>query len=192
MSGAVKPVTLHMMRHGAPEQPGRLLGHIDMASTAAGIAQCVERARGLDFAAMTSSDLSRARLPAGMIAAERAIPHNIDPRWRELHFGQWEGADPVTLPAQELARFWNDPDAFPPPDGERWSGLCARIEAALRSLSEPVLILSHAGAMRAAIAVLCGLDARQCWAVDLPYGAVLSLKMWPGENLSGQITGLSA
>jgi len=33
---------------------------------------------------------------------------------------------------------------------------------------------------------------RQGWAIDLPYGAVLSLRIWPGDAPSGQITGLRA
>ncbi len=58
-------------------------------------------------------------------------------------------------------------------------------------LGEPALVVCHAGAIRAALAVLCGFDVRQGWAVDLPYGAVLSLRVWP-EGRSGQITGLTA
>lgn len=177
------------MRHGAPELAGRLLGHLDAPPLAEGIALCAQRARGLDFTRVVTSGLSRAQAPGAIIAAERGVGHDIDGRWRELHFGLWEGADPATLPAGELARFWDDPDAFPPPEGERWTDLCARIRAGLGDLGEPVLLVCHAGAMRAALAVLCGFDVRQGWAVDLPYGAVLSLRVWPGEGLPGQITG---
>ncbi|WP_313809482.1 histidine phosphatase family protein [Sphingobium sp.] len=191
MNGAV---TLYLMRHGVPQPGGRLLGHLDAPPEAEGIALCVERARGLDFARVVTSDLSRAQAPGAIIAAERGVGHGVDARWRELHFGQWEGADPITLPADDLARFWDDPDGFPPPGGESWADLRARIGAGLDDLAGPALVVSHAGAMRAALAVLCGFDARQGWAVDLPYGAVLSLRVWPGaqgaERPSGQIIGL--
>lgn len=186
----MKAFPLHLMRHGAPQLAGRLLGHLDAPPEAEGIALCVERARGLDFARVVTSDLSRAQAPGAIIAAERSIDHDVDNRWRELHFGRWEGADPATLASADLARFWDDPDGFPPPEGESWADLCARIRDGLGDLGEPVLVVSHAGAMRAALAVLCGFDVRQGWAVDLPYGAVLSLRVWPGEQPSAQITGL--
>lgn len=182
--------TVHLMRHGAPQVPGRLLGHLDMPPREDGIALCVERAQRLSFERVVTSDLMRARAPGAIIAEARGVHHAVDPRWRELYFGAWEGVDPAALPEADLARFWDDPDAFPPPDGERWGDLCARVGDGLRALAEAALVVSHGGAMRAAMAELCGFDARQCWAVDLPYGAVLSLRLWPGERLSGQIVGL--
>ncbi|APL95119.1 phosphoglycerate mutase [Sphingomonas sp. BHC-A] len=182
---------LHLMRHGAPQLAGRLLGHLDAPPEAEGIALCVDRARHLDFARVVTSDLARARTPGAAIAAERDVELDVDSRWRELHFGDWEGADPARLPAEDLARFWDDPDGFPPPGGESWTDLCNRIGDGLAALGEPVLVVCHAGAIRAALSVLCGFDARRGWAVDLPYGAVLSLRIWP-EGPSGQITGLIA
>lgn len=181
---------LHLMRHGAPEMAGRLIGHLDAPPEPDAMTLCVERARGLDVSQVVTSDLARALDPGAVIAAERAIPHHVDPRWRELHFGAWEGADPATLPADDLGRFWNDPEACPPPGGERWSDLCGRVGVAAHDLRVPVLVLSHAGAMRAALAALCGFDHRQAWAFDLPYGALVSLRVWPGDAPNAQITGL--
>ncbi|HKY82306.1 MAG TPA: histidine phosphatase family protein [Sphingobium sp.] len=182
---------LHLMRHGAPEMAGRLLGHLDAPPLDEGMTLCIDRARGLDFAQVITSDLARARAPGALIAAERDLRHSVDPRWRELNFGAWEGADPAVLPADDLARFWDSPDDCPPPGGERWSELCARVGTALSGLSEPALVLSHAGAMRAALVCLCGFGHRQGWAIDLPYGAVVSLRVRPGDEPLAQITGLA-
>lgn len=44
--------------------------------------------------------------------------------------------------------------------------------------------------MRAALAVLCGFDSRQSWAIDLPYASLLSVRVWPGETRAAQIIGL--
>jgi len=181
---------LHLMRHGAPQTPGLLLGHIDAPADPAAMQLCVERARAIDVAQILSSDLSRASSPAAMIAAERSCAHSSDPRWRELHFGEWEGADPAMLPASDTARFWDQPDDNPPPGGERWSDLCRRVESALATIDQPTLVISHAGAMRAALTLLCGLSYGQAWAIDLPYAALLSLRFWPGDRPSAQITGL--
>lgn len=146
----------------------------------------------LDVAGIVSSDLRRARASAEVLALARGLPLTVDPRWRELDFGDWDGRAPDDLPQADLVRFWNDPDACPPPGGERWSALCHRVGQAIRALDRAALVVTHAGAMRAAIAVLTGLDHRAVWALDLPYGAMLSFKVWPGEKPAGQITGLLA
>lgn len=181
-------IAIHLMRHGAPQMPGRMLGHFDAPPDPEAMGLCMDRARTVSFAHVITSDLARARIPGEIIAAECDISLLVDPRWRELHFGQWENADPASLDADALARFWNDPEACPPPEGERWSDLRARAGAAVRQIATPSLVLSHAGAIRAALSVLCGLDHRQAWAFELPYGALLSLRVWPDGT--AQITGL--
>ncbi|MGE4431042.1 MAG: histidine phosphatase family protein [Sphingobium sp.] len=182
---------LHLLRHGAPETPGLLMGRTDGAPTPAGIAACVDQVKDMAFATIITSDLSRAAAAAQAIGGERNLPVWVDPRWRELDFGQWDGMAPAQVDAQAMERFWNDPDASPPPDGERWSALVARVSSALDDLPpQETLVITHGGAMRAALAALLGFDQRQLWAFDLPYGALLSLRVWPGAPRSGQIIGL--
>ena len=171
-------------------KPGLLLGHSDMLPDPAAMQLCIERSRALTFECLISSDLARARTPAARIAAARQLIHREDARWRELHFGAWEGADPATLPVDEARRFWSSPDDSPPPGGETWSALCHRVGAALGEVSQPALVLTHAGAIRGALAVLCGFTYQQAWAIDLPYAAVITLRLWPGDSPGAQITSL--
>jgi alpha-ribazole phosphatase len=182
---------LHLLRHGAPEITGRMMGRTDCQPTPEGIAACIQQGEGLDIAAYISSDLTRAQVPGAALAAASAQSLVVDPRWRELDFGDWDGMASTEIDPVALGHFWNDPDDCPPPDGERWSALTDRVRAAIHDLPpRPTLVVTHGGAMRAALAVLCGLDARQVWAFDLPYASCLSLHIWPGETLSAQIVGL--
>lgn len=182
---------IHLLRHGTPETPGLLMGRTDGVPTHGGIAACVRQVEGLEFSAIVSSDLRRSALAAGAISERRGLPVVIDPRWRELDFGDWDGLPASAVDAGLLARFWDDPDRNPPPNGERWSALVARIAAAQFSLDQsPSLVVTHGGAMRAMLAHLCGFDHRRSWAFDLPYSALLSLRVWPGEQPSAQIIGL--
>lgn len=180
------PFPLHLLRHGAPDRPGRLLGRSDDAATAEGIAACAARAAGLAVDAIVTSDRRRARACAAAIG-----PASVDARWCELDFGDWDGLAPDAVDAGALARFHADPDAAPPPSGERWSALVSRVGAAIADLpAAPVLVVTHGGPMRAALHHLCGLSRDQGWAFDLPYAALLSLEVWPTVPRSARITGL--
>jgi len=182
---------LHLLRHGALETPGLLMGRTDGVPTQAGIGACIEQVASLDITAIVSSDLQRASLAAEAIGAARGLSASIDPRWRELDFGDWDGLASSAIDAEASSRFWDDPEAHPPPGGERWSSLLVRVAAAISEITEPsTLVVTHGGAMRAALAHLCGFQQRQLWAFDLPYGALLTLKVWPGERSSAQIAGL--
>lgn len=170
---------LHLLRHGEPEEAGRLNGHTDARATAAGIAACADRARDLAIEALLSSNLSRARLAAEAIGRATGLSVTLDARWRELDFGAWDGLLPAEVDGMALSRFQDDPDRHPPPGGERWSALTGRISAAIDALAaRSTLVVTHGGAMRAAVAILCGLDAQQVWAIDLPYASLLSLRVW--------------
>jgi alpha-ribazole phosphatase len=191
--------TLHLMRHGEPVGAGRLLGHDDAAPTPAGIAACVAQASGLAVEALHASDLARARCAGEAIAQAASLSLALDPRWRELDFGTWDGLAPAQVDKDALARFWADPNDHAPPGGERWDTLVQRVQTAIADLRPcPTLIITHAGAIRAALAALCGFDAHQAWALDLPYASLLSLRLWRSESdipagvnqISGQIIGL--
>ncbi len=175
--------TIHLMRHGAPAIPGLLLGRTDARATAAGIAACRAAAATIAYCEVVASDLLRAQDCA-------PAPSRIDPRWRELDFGDWDGLPASAIAPDRLSLFYDDPDTHAPPGGERWSALTARIAAALDDCADDTLVVTHGGAIRAALAVTCGFDPRQVWAFHLPYAAILTLRCWPGGTT--QIVGLRA
>ena len=177
---------LYLMRHGETALAGRMVGHLDCDVLTSGVADCARQAAGLDVERIVASDLMRARRSAEAVGRTA-----IDPRWRELDFGAWDGCAASELPSDALGRFWDDPDANPPPGGERWSALVARVAAAIADLPPvPTLIVTHGGPMRAALHHLCGFSIAQCCAFDLPCASLLSLSVWDGDVRTAQITGL--
>lgn len=182
---------LHLLRHGAPATPGLLMGRTDGDPTPEGIAACVAQVSEVPFTRVIGSDLKRALQAAETIGGQRYVSVHTDPRWRELDFGDWDGLAASAIDGAAIGRFWDDPDGSPPPNGERWSGLVGRVSSAIEGLvQEDTLVVTHAGAMRAALACLLGFDQRQIWAFDLPYGALLTLRIWSGPTRSAQIVGL--
>lgn len=186
MSGFV----LHLLRHGPPLRTGLMLGHTDEPALDPACPKLLGRVRALPVERIVTSDLKRAGSFASTLAKVRGLPLSSDPRWRELHFGEWDGLAPAQVPQDALGRFWADPDASAPPAGERWSDLRTRVAEAVHDISGSALVVTHAGAMRAALSVLTGLDHRAVWALDLPYGALLSLRVWPGDPRTAQVVGL--
>jgi alpha-ribazole phosphatase len=180
---------LHLLRHGAPELTGRMLGRTDSPVTAEGMAACLARAKSLHFNTLVSSDLMRSQAIADAIGRERGLAPTTDARWRELDFGDWDGLAAAEIDSAALQRFWDDPDGAPPPGGERWSDLVARTTDAIKDLTpETSLIVTHGGAIRAALKSLCGFGLRELWAFDLPYAALITLRIWPDRT--AQIVGL--
>lgn len=182
---------LHLLRHGEAEPPGRLMGRTDGSPTAAGIAACVAQTCDIVAEVLISSDLRRCHLAAEAISQALGLQAAIDPRWRELDFGDWDGLAAADIEGAALGRFWDDPESNPPPGGERWSALVARVSEAITELDpRPTLIVTHGGTMRAALAALCGFDQRQAWTIELPCAVLLSLQIWPGDRPSARITRL--
>ncbi|MEJ2408162.1 MAG: histidine phosphatase family protein [Novosphingobium sp.] len=184
------PRIIHLLRHGPPERTGLLLGHLDEPPRLAECPVMLERVAHLPVRWIVSSDLRRTGMQAAYLAAQLDVPFTRDPCWRELYFGAWDGLASDAINRTALSRFWADPDTYPPPQGERWSDLCRRVHAGLSGLKSDTLVVTHAGTMRAALSVVTGLDHRGGWAIDLPYRALLSLRIWPEEPLSGQIIAL--
>jgi len=181
---------VHLLRHGPPLRQGLLLGHTDEPACVSDCRVMRDRVRHLALEHVVTSDLARAARQGEHIAHDLGLPLRLDPQWRELNFGAWDGLAPRSIDPAALSCFWDNPEDHAPPGGERWSELRARVGEAIGRLETRTLVITHAGAMRAALSVLTGLDDRGVWALDLPYRALLSLRLWPGSPPSGQVIGL--
>ncbi|HZP73212.1 MAG TPA: histidine phosphatase family protein [Gaiellaceae bacterium] len=160
--------TLLLVRHGETDwnSERRWQGHADEPLNETGRAQAREVAdeladRSID--AVYSSDLSRARETAEIIAARLGLSVTTDARLREVDVGDWSG------------RLWSEIEQSDPLALERWHGglkawnggesyeemgarvVAAVVELAARHQGETVLVVSHGGSMRACRASAAGL-----------------------------------
>jgi broad specificity phosphatase PhoE len=165
-----KTFELVVVRHGQTQwnRALRFQGHTDVSLDETGRSQALALGAYLStftFARAVSSDLSRARETAELILGDRGPRLELDPRWREMQFGTWEGLTWSEIVAQnpELAhRPANTPRFYTPPNGESFDALCERVRGAVGALDAGArdgtvaLVVTHAGALHALLRVLLG------------------------------------
>jgi probable phosphoglycerate mutase len=160
-----------VLRHGETEHNagGLWQGQLDTALSPHGVDQA--RAAGAALAAyrptrVVASDLARAADTAKLVAEAAGVEVSLDPRWREVHVGQWQG-----LHTSEVRERWGDlleamdvEDIRRGVDGETLAEVGARAGASLRELvdgladGECVVVVAHGASSRAGIADLLGID----------------------------------
>ena len=148
-----------LARHGETDWNSgrRVQGHTDIPLNETGIEQArtlAARLAGEPLTAVFSSDLSRALDTARAVAAVHGIEVTVDPRLREKNFGTWEG-----LTAVEIAERFPDAQRGQWGDGETTEEVAQRVQAVLGRIRQlhpdgPVLVVSHGGPLRAALAAL--------------------------------------
>jgi len=174
---------LHLLRHGRTTYDRHLIGRTNADLTPAGWIQMREQIDRLAWTQIVTSPLKRAQGPALEAADGGGAVCRIDADWREMNFGDWDGMALDDIRAQHgeaYMLFYRDPDAHPPPNGEAWSALTARVGRALRSAIArpelaPALVVTHAGAIRASLAVACGLPRDALWTLRVAHGAVVTV-----------------
>jgi len=163
-------VELVAVRHGqtAWNEGGRFQGHADIPLDATGQAQALALGAYLSafaFARGVTSDLLRARETAETILRGRDVPLEADSRWREMHFGAWEGLTwpEIVLRNPEFeGRSSTVPRLYTPQGGESFDEVCARVGDAVTALTagaadgERLLVVTHAGVLHALLRVLLG------------------------------------
>ncbi len=186
-----------LIRHGEVKMRGLLLGRTDIALSANGWAQFEKQTANRQWSAITSSHLRRACEPAEQLAGRLAIPVVIDSDWSELDFGVWDGRELAELRADktiaaQLDAFYRNGDACGAPQGESWQQLRKRVDRAMRRLAERssddrVLVVSHGGAIRTAIAIACDIAFERTWAFRIDYATRVTLRLEHDE--SGRLWG---
>ena len=175
----MKALRLLAVRHGATEwsQARRFAGSRDIPLAAQGRLQAEAVAQALAataVAAVYTSPLDRARTSAEIIAKPHRVEPIVEPAFREMAFGTWEGLTRDELVARfpgEAAAWASTPHLVTPPAGEPLTAVDARVRAALSAVSEgyageTVILVSHAIVTRLIVLAALGLGPERLWSVD--------------------------
>ncbi len=200
---------LWLIRHAlvAPEALTYLYGTQDVAVCAVTMAADTHRyaalaARLPKAARLIVTPLSRTQLTAEAIFAagygDRAW--EVDKAFIEQDFGDWQGQPMQQLndrPAFNRHPFWPIAASETPPGGESFADMILRVGAGIDRLAaggdDDIVVISHGGAIRAAVAHALGLTPHQALSMSVDNISLTRLEHngsdWRLISLNEQLSG---
>ena len=176
---------LILVRHGqsASNAAGQLSGRAESPLTEEGRAQVARLSAALSgVVRVISSPLGRARETAAALGLD--LPVEVDERWTEVDYGEFEGQPLGAVPA-EVWRHWRSGADFRPPGGETLAEVGVRVRAACEELfAEPgsgargsghVVVVSHVSPVKAAVAWALGTGNELAWRLHLSTASITSV-----------------
>ena len=183
---------LLLVRHGNTElnSAERYWGHTDVRLSAAGLKQAERLRRRLadeKIGAVYSSDLSRARVTAEIIASGRHSEVITCAELREINFGELEGLTfaQVSQLYPEVAKLWVERSPkLKYPGGESIEEFSNRVSQFLSRLEkhtpqETILIVAHSASLRILVSYLMGLELRHWRQLRLDLASLSVLDTYP-------------
>lgn len=127
-----------------------------------------------------SSPLQRCQKLAAMFSAHFLI----DEKLQELHFGDWENQLFDELPREEIEQWTANFVEIAPPNGECFLDLMQRVDAFWQQLilqkANTVFIFTHAGTIRALLALILKLPPKNTFQFSVDCGSVHKLRYLDG------------
>jgi len=175
-----------LIRHGEPVGGRKYRGQIDDPLSEKGWQQM--RAAVADhrpWHRIYTSPLTRCSEFAHELAQRHDIPLHSDDRFKEIGFGAWEGKTAAELKSadpQMLQRFWHDPAAHQPLGAEPVQAFLNRVSQAWQDLlsrhpEEHILIVCHAGVIRASLLHLLGFPIEHLFRVQVSNAGITRIEL---------------
>lgn len=169
---------LYLVRHGRTEANagGRLQGRLDLPIDDVGRVQA---------AAITSVVMSVDRvisspsLRAQQTAAVFGLELELDERWLETDYGDFDGLPLSEVPRDQWQQWTSDPD-FRPPGGESLREMGKRVYEACDDLLEAarqhdIVVVSHATPIKAAMSWALGVDVGITWRIQIDQASITKI-----------------
>ncbi|KAB2954195.1 alpha-ribazole phosphatase [Heliorestis acidaminivorans] len=167
---------IFLIRHGETEwnYNRRYQGHSDVALSEKGRYQAQQLKNRLaheKIDVLYASDLGRAVETAKIIAQEKDKEVSLDCRFRECHFGDWEGMTFQEIEEaypNEIKLWTTKPGQLLIPGGESFATLQKRaykalLEVVKKHQGENIAIVAHGGTIRSLLCAILDLDLDRAW-----------------------------
>lgn len=184
---------IDLLRHGEPVGGRRYRGQIDDPLSELGWRQ-MWQAVGAEppWRHIITSPLQRCRAFAQQLSARHGIALSEDARFMEVGFGVWEGHTPEELRRQDpgqLQRFCDDPVTQRPAGAEPLADFAARVvgawdDAVQRRDADPLLVVCHAGVIRAIITHVLGAPLAAMYRIQVETGALTRISVASDQRAS--------
>ncbi len=176
---------IDVIRHGEPVGGRRYRGHgVDDPLTDFGWQQMWNAvANRTSWQHISTSPLSRCQDFAQQLSKKLKIGYSIDDRFKEIGFGTWEGLSPdeiLSMDPDALQHFYNDPIKNRPEGAEPLKSFSRRVwqgyqEILKNHTNQTVLIVAHAGVIRAITANILGMELDRVYSnLKIEYGGILT------------------
>lgn len=183
---------IDLIRHGEPVGGRRYRGQTDDPLSDLGWQQMRSSIGDTcQWSCILTSPLQRCAAFAREVALRHNLPLQVEPRFREIGFGVWEGRTAQELQAENpdcLKKFYQDPIANRPQDAEPLQAFHDRVMAGWQDMlaqhrEQNVLVVSHAGVMRMIISQVLGMSLSHIFRIEVPNAGVSRIR-WEPEHQS--------
>jgi alpha-ribazole phosphatase/probable phosphoglycerate mutase len=184
---------IDLLRHGEPVGGRRYRGQVDDVLSEKGWAQ-MWNAVGADpeWQQIVSSPLQRCSAFASSLAESLVLPIQLEPRFREIGFGDWEGKtrdELDRLDPGQITRFYQDPVKNRPPGAEPLDEFTGRVQAAFNDMvgrfaGQSVLVVAHAGVIRAVLAYTLDIPLASMYRISVPNAGISRITTHPERGFS--------
>lgn len=175
-----------LIRHGEPVGGRRYRGNgTDDPLSELGWGQMWRAVEGQHpWQQILSSPLARCREFAIRLASVDGLPLAVEPQLREVGMGAWEGRTPHQVQREHpgaFEAFYRDPVNRRPPGGESLASLQGRVGRAYDTAvaSHPgrrLLLVVHAGVMRALVGRALGAQPAHWYRLRIDYAGVVRIR----------------
>lgn len=179
-------VTLDLIRHGEPVGGKRYRGcGVDDPLSEKGWRQMREAVgEHHPWSAIVTSPMQRCADFANELGGRWNMPVEVDERFREVAFGEWEGRTAQDIQRDDplrIKRFRLDPVNQRPDGSEPLETFAARVGDGLNALLERhagghVLLVAHAGVIRMVLTLSIGLPVERLYRIQVGNAAISRLR----------------
>ena len=176
---------LYLIRHPEPTgASGICYGRTDLPAPPSALDSLATRVRAVGpFDRCLTSPLSRCESLARRLADDVIV----DARLTEINFGAWEGLPWDSIDRADFDHWADDYVNRRVPGGESWADVRDRAESFLDDLrassNDRVAVVTHAGVIRAVLAIVLGIALEPTWRVAVPFGCVVTIELATPDRL---------
>lgn len=179
-----------LLRHGEPLGGRRIRGQLDDPLAEQGWRQMWDAVGdAASWQHVVSSPLQRCSAFARALADKHHLSLNLEPRFKEIGFGSWEGHAPEDIrqwDGERFRRYQGDPNSFMPEGAEPVTDFVARVAQGWRDVlaaqqGRRVLVVCHAGVIRAVLGLVLGAAPEHLFHVQVDYAGLTRIEVREGR-----------